>query len=105
MMTVNGKSYTIPEITFNTMCDLETNGVSLEKIGQKPLATIRGFLCVAMGQTLETAGRELEEHLKNGGSFEEIIGAISQAINDSGFFKALATNKKTGKEKPAESKK
>lgn len=103
-MIINGKSYQIPEITFNTMCDLEAIGVSLEKISQKPLMTIRGFLCVAMGQDPQAAGRELEEHLKNGGSFEEIIKEISTALMNSGFFQALAENRRKQGESPAESK-
>ena len=102
-MTVNGKNYKFPELTFNAMCELEDMGVSLTDLEQKPMLTLRGFLALAMG-SVETAGKELEAHIVNGGSLDELAKELTRAVNDSGFFRALATN--AGKENPkGESKK
>ncbi len=89
-MTINGKTYKMPELSFNAVCQLEDMGISLADFDKKPMAAIRGFLALAIGDT-ETAGRELEAHIVNGGDFTEIIGEISKAVQESGFFQALST--------------
>lgn len=89
-MTINGKIYKMPELSFNAVCQLEDMGISLADFDKKPMAAIRGFLALAIGDT-ETAGRELEAHIVNGGDFTEIIGEISKAVQESGFFQALST--------------
>ena len=48
-----------------------------------------GEMCIR--DSTETAGRELEAHIVNGGDFTEIIGEISKAVQESGFFQALST--------------
>ena len=89
-MKLNNKEYKIPEITFNTICDLEEMGVDLSGINKKALSTVRGFLALAVGGDLEEAGRILEEHLVNGGGLEEVLREIEEALVKSGFFLALA---------------
>lgn len=89
-MKINGKSYKMPELSFNAMCRLEDMGISLADFEKKPMAAIRGFLALAIGDT-ETAGRELEAHIVGGGDFTEIVEEITKAVQDSGFFQALST--------------
>ncbi|MDR0287862.1 MAG: hypothetical protein LBI03_09215 [Clostridiales bacterium] len=102
-MTVNGKAYKFPELTFNSMCELEDMGISLTDLEQKPMTVIRGFLALAMGD-IETVGKELESHIANGGNFEEILSEITKAVQNSGFFRAFTSSK--DKRNPAgESKK
>lgn len=99
-MKINGKTYKMPELNFNAMCQLEDMGISLADFEKKPMAAIRGFLALAIGDT-ETAGRELEAHIVNGGDFTDIVGEITKAVQDSGFFQALSTKQI---QKPDESK-
>lgn len=89
-MKINGKNYKVPELTFNAMCELEDMGVSITSLDKKPMATIRGFLALAIGDT-EQAGKELEEHIVNGGKLDDVISDITRAVQDSNFFRALST--------------
>lgn len=88
-MIINGKEYKVKEISFNTMCELEDNGVSITDMDKKPFSVIRGFLAVIMGVDNNTAGKELNEHIKNGGSIEELATEISKLVENSGFFQAM----------------
>ena len=89
-MRINGKTYKMPELSFNAMCQLEDMGISMADFDKKPMAAIRGFLALAIGDT-ETAGMELEAHIVNGGDFTEIVEDLAKAVQDSGFFQALST--------------
>ena len=89
-MKINGKIYKMPELSFNAVCQLEDMGISLTDFDKKPMAAIRGFLALAIGD-VEAAGRELEAHIVNGGDFTEIVGEITKAVQESGFFQALST--------------
>ena len=103
-MKINGKTYKMPELSFNAMCQLEDMGISLADFEKKPMAAIRGFLALAIGDT-ETAGRELEAHIVAGGDFTEIAEEITKAVQESGFFQALSANqtqKKIAKSQSAE---
>ena len=42
---------------------------------------------------VEKAGREIEMHIQNGGSIEEILKIINEAIKESGFFQSLSKKK------------
>lgn len=88
-MTINGKTYKMPELNFNAICQLEDMGISLTDFDKKPMAAIRGFLALAIGDA-ETAGKELEAHIINGGDLSEIADEITKAVQNSGFFQALS---------------
>ena len=88
-MKINGTTYKMPELNFNAMCQLEDMGISLADFDKKPMAAIRGFLALAIGDT-ETAGKELEAHIVNGCDFSEIADVIAKAVQNSGFFQALS---------------
>lgn len=93
-MKINGKEYKIPEITFNVVCDLEDLGISLAEFQKKPIGAIRGFVALAMKGDLEQAGKELEQHIINGGNFEEITKEVGDAIQESDFFRSLQEGQK-----------
>ena len=101
-MILNGKNYKMRELTFNSICKLEDMGISLTSLDKKPLATIRAFIGLAVGD-LDKAGKELEAHIKNGGTLEDIMQDITDSVNNSGFFQALAANR--AKKIPASKKK
>lgn len=89
MFNVNGKSYKAKEFDFNLLCDLEEQGLSLEDIDKKPMSLIRTYLAFCANITKEKAGKEIEEHLTNGGKFNDVVEAMSEQMNNSGFFRAL----------------
>ena len=89
MFNLNGKSYKAKEFDFNLLCDLEEQGLSLEDIDRKPMSLIRTYISFCGNLTKEQAGLEIERHIENGGSVTDIIEAMSDQMNNSGFFRSL----------------
>lgn len=87
-MKLNGKEYKIPELDFNTVCQLEEHGIDLVGQNAKPLTTLRAFVALAVGDT-EKAGKELEAHLANGGSLEDVMKEVNTVLQNSGFFQRM----------------
>ena len=88
-VTINGNRYDIPEVTFDTICQLEENGVYLLNMDKKnpKLATmIRGLVAWIMGVEPEEASKEIQEHIQNGGDIGEILRRVTEAVASSGFF-------------------
>ena len=98
-MLINGKNYIMPELNFNTMCRLEEMGVALSDMDQKVLSTVRGFLALAIGGIWKKAGQELEAHLSKGGSLDQMLREINQAVENSGFFQGLAKARRRAMER------
>lgn len=93
-LELNGKSYNIPEMDFNMICEIELRGGSLMNIESQPFPTIRAIIASIIGTDVQTAGKELGEHVMNGGDMGEVMSTISKALENSGFFQALADPKK-----------
>lgn len=85
-MKINDREYTIPELNFNAMCELEDLGASFSEMDKKALSTVRAFLALAMGGDAEKAGKEIEAHIASGGKFDDIMQDINRAVEESGFF-------------------
>lgn len=83
-MKINGKDYNLGEITFKTMCDLESMGINVSNMMDKPMNTILAFATIAIGDK-----QVAEEHLINGGDFNSIVQSIQEAMAESGFMKAV----------------
>lgn len=105
--TINGKLYQAREITFNTICELEDAGVSLTEIESKPISTVRSYFAICLGGNKEVAGQEIERHIINGGSLDEIMTAFREELADSDFFQALTktANEETQENQEAETAK
>lgn len=56
-MKINDREYTIPELNFNAMCELEDLGASFSEMDKKALSTVRAFLALAMGGDAEKRER------------------------------------------------
>lgn len=87
--TVNGQKYNAKPFSYNTVCDLEEMGVSIDKIKDKPMGVVRAYFALCADIDLETAGNEVEKHLANGGSIDEIANSMTEMVNESGFFRSL----------------
>jgi hypothetical protein len=90
--TLNGKTYKIPELTYNAVCDLEDKGINLLDLGKGKvkLGFIREIIALSFGGNSELAGIEIENHIKNGGSFEDLATVVAKSVENSGFFQALS---------------
>ncbi len=87
-MIINNREYRLPELDFNAMCELEDMGIALTDMDKKVLTTVRGFLALAMNGDFHRAGKELEAHLSKGGSLEQMLQEINEAVERSGFSRA-----------------
>lgn len=88
-VTINNREYNIPEVDFDTICQLEENGVYLLNMDRKnpKIATmLRGIVAWIMDVEPERASKEIQAHIQNGGDIGEILTAVTQAVTNSGFF-------------------
>jgi hypothetical protein len=90
MFEFNGKEIKL-EFDYNTMCELEDLGFSMEDAEKKPMSFLRMLLYIALKKidktiTQEKTGEEIKMFLQNGGSMETISEAITNGLEDSGFF-------------------
>lgn len=93
--TINGKEYKTKELDFNAMCDMEDAGVSLMDADGKNMSLIRAYFAVCCGKGKDFAGREIQQHMINGGNFDEISEAFKDAMENSDFFRALGAKAET----------
>ena len=105
LLTINGKTYKAAEFDLNLMCDFEDAGVSLESIDNKMFSVVRQYVAICMNTDVRVAGSEINEHMKKGGSIDDIIDVMNEMMQDSGFFRQTQTDenqgdsKRTGKKK------
>lgn len=87
-ITINSKDYNIDKvIDFNAICELEELGLSLSDLKKTKMTSIRALLAYVGGIDTDTAGAEIMEHLKKGGSFEDFTPLINSFV-ESDFFQA-----------------
>jgi hypothetical protein len=87
-VNINGKTYEVPKLDFDTVCQLEENGISLLAMNEanpKIATMLRAFVAWIIGSTPRQASMEIQEHLENGGNIADLLNAITTALNDSGF--------------------
>lgn len=112
LQTANGpKEIKVAELDFtNLMCDLEDHDVDVMGLldddtreNMKIFKTIRAIIAVLTGtKDLTIAGKILSEHLKYGGSMDEVMGAFTEAMKTAGFGEeAEETPKNSGKKTKA----
>lgn len=94
-IVINGKVYAAKPITFNTICQFEDLGVPMSEIEQKSVMLLRAYAAICMEKKVEQAGGEIEKHVLNGGTLDEIANTLNQAIGESGFFQALSKRAET----------
>ena len=86
---INGKQYKAATVDFNFICDLEDMGISIAEFEAKPTAIARAYFALCANTSKTVAGAELQAHMVNGGSLEDLYEVLGKAIEDSDFFRAL----------------
>ena len=99
LLTINGKSYKAAEFDVNFMCAMEDNGIQIEEVDKKMFNTIRMYVALSMGTDVVSAGKAISDHLKNGGSLEEISETMSAMMSESDFFRSKPKDKETSSQK------
>lgn len=94
-IVINGKMYPTKEITFNTVCQFEDMGIPMSEIEAKSIMFVRAYAAMCMDKKADQAGDEIEKHVMNGGSIDELADVLSQAVEESGFFQALSKRAET----------
>lgn len=100
--TINNQTYIAKPFDFNLVCDLEDMGIQLTQVGTKATSLIRAYFGVCSGLDKDSAGSELQEHVLNGGTFEEISEVIRHELDNSDFFRKLNENQETETPEDAE---
>ena len=78
--------------TVNALCDVEArSGGSLDALMERQFSAARLLLWGALTQrqpemTLEAAGELIDEHIRGGGTLEEIVQLCAEALEEAGFF-------------------
>ena len=87
--TLNGKEYKSKELDYNTACDLEDMGVSLEMANTRPMSMVRAYFACCADISKEAAGKEIEAHIVAGGKLDDVIDIMTEEVENSSFFRAL----------------
>ena len=101
--TINNVRYAAKPFNFNTVCDLEDNGVALSEMSKKPMSMVRAYFALCFNGSKEDAGKEIEAHVKNGGNFNDIYKVMGDEMTESDFFQALSKTEES--ETPKDEKK
>ena len=88
-MTINGKYYKDAELNFNTVCEMENMGVSIQSIDDNIMSAARAYAAICMRKPLNVAGAEIEAHIIGGGTLVDILEPFNKKAEESGFFQAL----------------
>lgn len=102
-ITVNNRSYRAKELDFNFLCNLSEAGIEIQDVDKKIIPTLRVYVAYCMGVNDDIAGDEINNHIINGGKFEDLADVFSEKAESSDFFRAI--NKTTEKKSTATSKK
>lgn len=100
--TVNGKRYVAKPFDFNTVCDLEDNGVSLQEMQSKPMSMVRAYFALCFSGDKEAAGKEIQAHIIAGGDFADLYKVMGEEMSESDFFQALSKKEKEEDQEMAE---
>ena len=108
LLKINGNTYKAAEFDVNFLCEMEENNIQMEEIEKKMFKAIRMFVALSMGTDLVTAGKEITEFLKNGGTLDYLSSVMAEVMTESDFFRTKQTDeesptpKRTGKKTATE---
>ena len=88
-ITINGKEFELRTIDFNAVCELEDLGMSIIDIKDKTFKSIRALVAFVMKCDLDKAGKEVENHLANGGKIND-FAPLFEMVSKSDFFRNLS---------------
>lgn len=90
--TLNGKTYKINKIDFNTICELDDYGISIADAQEHGASFLRAMIAITANISLKKAGEEISREIENNGieNFQKISEVIIEAFEESDFLKKLA---------------
>ena len=90
-VTINHKKYTVPQLNFGHMTQMEEMGFSVIDMFKKKqaFALSTAFIGVVVGCEREDAEELAQQHVMGGGDIAEVYAAFMKAVDESDFFKKL----------------
>ena len=85
-MKINEKEYSTPTLDFESMTKLEGWGITIDKMADRPLGFLAGFVALAVGGSVEEGAKAIDDHIKGGGSLDDLVVELNKSIEASGFF-------------------
>lgn len=101
-MKINGIEYKNVPIDFNAVCKLEDMGVDISNIDGKIMTVARAYAALCMRKPLDVAGKEIEKHVRSGGSLNAVYEAFAAEVEKSDFFQALQNQTEENETKETE---
>ena len=98
------KTYDIPELDFNAVCELSERGVDIldsKSFTKNPIIAARNITAWMTKTSVIDAGNIIQEHVIDGGDIADIFNAFNEAIEASGFIHSLQAR---GVKKPQDRK-
>lgn len=88
---INQKNYTVPELGFKHMTQLEDMGFTMDDIIQKrkSFSLVTGFVGIVVGCERDEAERLCEQHILGGGKLDDMVTKFMKAMEESAFFRKL----------------
>ena len=95
----DGVNYIMPEITFNSACDLAECGLDITQFSKRKMtpliqiSMVRAIISWASGEDPEYIGEKINDMMKVGGVdalaklFEDVYGAFSERAEESDFLR------------------
>ena len=74
---LNEKEYKVKPFDFNMVCEFEDLGISMNALATKPTVAIRAYIAICGNIDLEEAGKQISEHIINGGN----LNSVTEALN------------------------
>lgn len=95
---INGKTYKAKEVDFDFVADMEIAGIPFGDFANKTMASLRYYLAYCMDIDVSEVRPIMNAHLKNGGSFKELMDMFGEKIEESDFFLSLRTENESNEE-------
>lgn len=90
---LNNKEYETKEVNFREIVKMEKCGVDIANLGKgNTFAQTCCMVSYITGLSKDKALDEIDEHLNNGGTFEDVIKCF-EVLTESDFFKKVGAKK------------
>lgn len=105
LLVMNGKSYKPAKIGNGFLRKLEARKIKLNEVEDSLVSVLTIFVAASMGVSDDEADDEIDTFLENGGEYEYLTDIMSEAMQESGFFRRNKESQekttKSGKKKAA----
>jgi hypothetical protein len=85
-IVINSKEYEVPSFDFGSICELEELGLDFNSTKQS-FSMIRALVAYTMKCDIETASKEINEHIKTNSIAD--FNVLIKALTESDFFQNL----------------